>query len=549
MVSATAISLSAAFLMPSVSAHGFLKTPRSRNIVAYQDQNWASYLGGHGASNDPEPEDCPHCLNRGGSLAQCGIYSVLSEEPIERNYDQPRNSRRLPMPPNVQGTYRQGDVIDVEVMVTTHHRGHFEFAVCPIENATPMPVPTPECFASNKLDFVSDESYGAPPDPAYPERAYIAPASVASWGNGDAYGEQPVVGAEYRMKFRLPRDVSGDVVLLQWYYLTANSCKHTGYDEYPFPEDWGNDVDFYPGLPDCESIPEDGNGVPEQFWNCAEIKVVASGDGSSGEDNASGFESEASITRPSRPGVPDQEVTRPSRPGDAVQEPMAEPLPTPPTRMPTQDPTSPIPTYQPTPRPTRQTRRPTGRPTPRPTRETKVPTRRPVPRPTRLPTRRPTSTARGPTNAPAASTAVLHKKNPAPTPSPVESEPSLAAFFQNAKPTRRPQRPPTSKPTPRPTKRPVSGGSPNSSSSNASVPSFTVLSPSEPYVVPVYGPGKGQEQRPSLGESISMQLANAKKPKRQKSQKQNQKENKRKKKRQEKKRQKRNKKKKKRKSK
>ena len=67
------------------------------------------------------------------------------------------------------------------------------------------------------------------------------------------------------MKFQLPEGVAGDVVLLQWYYLTANSCKHEGYAEYPFPEeDWGTDVGLYPGLPDCGELPEDGNGVPEQ---------------------------------------------------------------------------------------------------------------------------------------------------------------------------------------------------------------------------------------------------------------------------------------------
>ena len=90
-------------IIPTVSAHGYLKTPRSRNLVACkfvcvyvyvcvfslhipsrlsqytqyntqptdQDKNWETYLSGGGTSNDPSPEDCPHCLNRGGILAQC----------------------------------------------------------------------------------------------------------------------------------------------------------------------------------------------------------------------------------------------------------------------------------------------------------------------------------------------------------------------------------------------------------------------------------------------------------------------------------------------
>ena len=62
------------------------------------------------------------------------------------------------------------------------------------------------------------------------------------------------------------RELTAAMVLLQWYYLTANSCKHVGYDTYEWPEEWGEDVKLYKRLPDCEEVPADGNGVPEQFW-------------------------------------------------------------------------------------------------------------------------------------------------------------------------------------------------------------------------------------------------------------------------------------------
>ena len=207
----------------------------------------------------------PHCLNRGGTLAQCGILTGFHEDiPWERNYDKPLSIHDQPMKPNLQGVYKEGAIIDIEVLVTTHHKGHFEFALCPIDpTATPMVIPTQECFAQNKLTFVSDELYGAPPDVNYPERAYISPASVVDYTE-PIEGVQPVVGAKYKMKFQLPEGLSGNLVLLQWYYLTANSCKHEGYAEYDFPKEWGSDVQLYPGLPDCGEVPEDGNGVPEQ---------------------------------------------------------------------------------------------------------------------------------------------------------------------------------------------------------------------------------------------------------------------------------------------
>ena len=76
--------------------------------------------------------------------------------------------------------------------------GHFEFHACPI---SPGEVPTQACFDSNPLTFVEDLSYGANPDPNYPERAYIPNAGVGSWN--------------YRHRYQLPAGLTGDLVLIQ----------------------------------------------------------------------------------------------------------------------------------------------------------------------------------------------------------------------------------------------------------------------------------------------------------------------------------------------
>ena len=49
-----------------IEGHGYIKSPRARNLVAYEDTVWHPQT-----ANDPEPETCPHCLNRDGILAQC----------------------------------------------------------------------------------------------------------------------------------------------------------------------------------------------------------------------------------------------------------------------------------------------------------------------------------------------------------------------------------------------------------------------------------------------------------------------------------------------
>jgi predicted carbohydrate-binding protein with CBM5 and CBM33 domain len=61
-----AILLAANYLI-GVEAHGYLKSPRSRNYHASIDPIWSG-----GTSTDPAPENCPHCLNIGGTEARCG---------------------------------------------------------------------------------------------------------------------------------------------------------------------------------------------------------------------------------------------------------------------------------------------------------------------------------------------------------------------------------------------------------------------------------------------------------------------------------------------
>jgi len=77
--------------------------------------------------------------------------------------------------------------------------------------------------------------------------------------------------------YRLPNGLNGDLVLIQWHYFTSNSCIYTGYREYTWPVGW----EVSETIPECQNIPHDGNGVPEQFWNCAEVTINTTGRSSS----------------------------------------------------------------------------------------------------------------------------------------------------------------------------------------------------------------------------------------------------------------------------
>lgn len=221
--------LSLLSITPTAHAHGYLKTPRSRNFVAHQDGIWSPLL----ASN-PEKEVEPQSANIGGTKVQCGIIAGV------RNYDFPKNALGGPAATKIQSCYQPAQIIYVEVELTAHHMGHFEFKACPV---SPGQAPTQACFDANKLRFISGESANL--DPNFPERAYIPPRNAKAWN--------------YHYKFQLPAGLSGDLVLLQWKYITANSCLPAGYGSYNFPQGW------HPGNVEvCGPLPPDGQGIPEQ---------------------------------------------------------------------------------------------------------------------------------------------------------------------------------------------------------------------------------------------------------------------------------------------
>jgi Lytic polysaccharide mono-oxygenase, cellulose-degrading/Chitin binding Peritrophin-A domain len=246
-------SVFSACLFSSAAGHGFLYSPRSRNFVASQDGKYYPLT-----ADNPLIEDCPHCLNLGGTLARCGLKA-------DHNYDMPQNGIGGLMHANPQATLQAGQEIVLDVLLTAHHMGHFVYKACPV--ASVEDIPTQACFDANPLEFVQDMLYGAPRDANYPERAYIAPIRASNAIMATIGGQS---GMKFSHKFRLPSNVAGDMVLIQWHYLTANSCVHPGYDVYPFPDSsWKNQA-----VGVCLNIPEDGNGVPEQFWNCAETSIT-----------------------------------------------------------------------------------------------------------------------------------------------------------------------------------------------------------------------------------------------------------------------------------
>jgi len=238
---------------PAVFGHGYLKTPRSRNYAAYED-NRGEYQ--------------PWSANRKAVSETCG---TTPPNPDIKNYD-------FLLHTGVQATYSSGQVVDFDVDMTAHHKGHFVLKACVVP---PGQRATQACFDRNPLRFIS--GHGANPHPNYPDRAYLPPANPPAASNGaHPLFPAPTGRWSYRYKFQLPPGLSGDLVLLQWHYIASNSCLPPGYNTYNWPAGWN------PGnLPVCVDIPlygSDSNGFvqagrPEQFWNCAEVRILTGGGG------------------------------------------------------------------------------------------------------------------------------------------------------------------------------------------------------------------------------------------------------------------------------
>merc|ERR1719313_1533152 len=182
-------------------------------------------------------ESCPHCVNQYRAPGYCGLTQDGSKE-----YTVPLDSRGAPIEsPPLQATLTAGEPTTIGFKLTAHHKGHVELGVCCDAQ------PSQACFDRNPLTFQQDLLYGAPVDAAHPERGYVAPRAMGNPNIGDGQSPGGMGTGEYgnamdfRMKFRLPAGVSGDRCLIQWRYITGNSCEMPGYDQVAWPNQaWRN---------------------------------------------------------------------------------------------------------------------------------------------------------------------------------------------------------------------------------------------------------------------------------------------------------------------
>lgn len=231
----SAVSLLLSSLLENVEGHGYMQTPRTRNRFAAEE-------GGNGPGK-PRTEYCPHCLNTKEAHELCGHGNTGS-------FDVWNDSTGNPMPWISQEIFEEGQTFRVDVELTTNHAGHMELYACNMGRAS-----TKECLESNPLTLVTPAN-GGPIDAKYPQRGYFSPDYA------------------HTFYYKLPSGLIGDEVLLQWKYITGNSCMS---DNYLNPVLGLSDLGWLrANTATCPPLSDTGEGRPEQFWNCAEVTIKPS---------------------------------------------------------------------------------------------------------------------------------------------------------------------------------------------------------------------------------------------------------------------------------
>lgn len=219
-------------------AHGYITSPVARN---YKSGTW-----------------CDHCQNAGGVIKVYGP-NVKEKWPHSTNFgvcgDETTGDKAFyhegggTFEKTVGyriSSFRAGDVMTVRGILTANHFGYMSYFLCVLPANVQGGIAerkflTNACFAKIPLKVQFNGAWG--------DRFYVD-GQLSTFTNNVRLPDMPC-----------PRCV------LRWYYLTANSCRPPGVPA-PF---------FTPGV-DTQPCGGPSSPPPEEFWNCADIRIVKKGD-------------------------------------------------------------------------------------------------------------------------------------------------------------------------------------------------------------------------------------------------------------------------------
>lgn len=287
--------------LPLAGGHSYLFEPVSRNM-AYSAEN------------------CPHCGQGGGvsvvkerangrwpTKDEYGSHGLCGNPFQGQAVTALQDERYLVHTTVPQRTYTAGMSVGFLVFISTHHGGHFEFRICDrkLDASLASYQEGQECLDQWVLERVPpEEAYGdcdvndargdcQPVDANHPGRWYLPPTSMmettpgAGWSDlaNETFTSNGASGSFYFMWYKIPEDLACTHCTLQWYWSSGNNCVYDAdyFTYFKGIQELGWDAGSWSAFSvadwaTCENRCCGNAGLwGEEFWNCADIKVVASG--------------------------------------------------------------------------------------------------------------------------------------------------------------------------------------------------------------------------------------------------------------------------------
>ncbi|KAF8055385.1 FGT1 [Scenedesmus sp. PABB004] len=267
-MSATAAVVALAILLPGAASHGILVYPSSRN--------WLAYLNG--------TDWCPHCLNAGGVGATSGQGSLVWPAGRHGICGDPAGQPQVwDTAGEAQVTLREGQELSVDHIITENHAGRIDLALCDVDATS-----ADGCTQLQRLDGRGEYWYQpmlaswSGGDPGYVQPAYFD-------GKGAWYLLPDIVGpaegctgqysctqfkgfVTFRTSWRLPDAAPCRRCKLLWHYTTAHNC-------WPPCAPGNKDEVTCPNGQAYATCGTSPAAYPEEFWNCADVRVVPASEG------------------------------------------------------------------------------------------------------------------------------------------------------------------------------------------------------------------------------------------------------------------------------
>jgi len=244
--------------MPMARGHAYLSQPQARNFGKNDKNGWMPQSG-----------------NGAGICGDGGQW--------------PKDSNFVDYLDGPKTTYAAGSVVEFEVSITAHHKGHFEFKICDQEVTSDL-ADADGCFNKWVLERADpagdcipndDRADCQPVDTANPQRWYLPPPrGIGGWWTAQVGNRIQVE----KMQYKIPENLTCSKCTLQWRWWTANSCiPKPGYGcHFQSMERQGWDAKDWCGYY-CGECPGSGGrpGCGEEFRNCADVTILPSGSAAS----------------------------------------------------------------------------------------------------------------------------------------------------------------------------------------------------------------------------------------------------------------------------